>query len=206
MTAGAALASKPSAPLTATPSAVQINPSPAPKVSQSSAFDEPLLPTREATPGDSQALTQALTEFARRSVRDDFSALRGFLVDHPDSAWSLALETQLGSEYYRVARYSRAIEAWQHAWESGKADSGEVSSMLATRAGSELAMMYASLGRIPELRALLAEIDNGPPRGLISRSLRGARDGLWTMEHRPEVAFRCGPMALDRICAATERP
>ncbi len=175
------------------------------RVSQSRVFDVPLVPTHPPTDAESLVLIDSLEKFRQRKIRDDFSGLREFLDNHPDSAWSLALETQLGGEYYRVARYSRAIQAWQHAWQSGKANSGEAASLLTTRAGSELAMMYASLGRIPELRAILAEIDNGPPHGLISRSLRGARDGLWTMENRPEVAFRCGPMALDRICAATDR-
>jgi len=36
-------------------------------------------------------------------------------------------------------------------------------------------------------------------RGPSSEKLAGARQGLWLMDHRPEEAFRCGPMALMRI-------
>ncbi len=175
------------------------------EISAARVFDQPLLPSRETTVADNQALADALESFARRIVRDDFSALREFLDTHPLSAWSLALEKQLGHEYYRVGRYSKAIAAWEHAWESGKSADSEVSTVLANSAGSELAMMYARLGRITELRPLLAELDSRPMRGQNSRHIRGASDGLWSMEHQPEVSFRCGPLALDRICFATDR-
>ncbi len=182
--------------------------SPAPsalEISQAQIFDVPLVPSREPTLEENQALVAALEQFGQRTVRDDFSSLTECLSRNPDSPWALALETQLGNEYYRVARYSKAIEAWKNAWNANKTATDDPTRVTAHRAASELAMMYTSLGRIPELRALLAEIENGPSRDLVSRKLKSARDGLWTMEHRPEVAFRCGPMALDRICAATDR-
>jgi len=165
----------------------------------------PLMPSREPTTAENETLLAALERFRQRAVRDDFSSLTEFLERDPDSPWSLALETQLGSEYYRVGRYSKAIAAWKRVWESGRSKAGEISSFHANRAGSELAMMHARLGRMAELRPLLAELDSRPMRGQIPRNLRGARDGLWSMEHRPEVSFRCGPLALDRICFATDR-
>ncbi|PYK99815.1 MAG: hypothetical protein DME19_07335, partial [Verrucomicrobia bacterium] len=163
------------------------------------------MPAGQTISADDQALVAALEKFAARTLRDDFSALREFLDTHPLSAWSLALEKQLGHEYYRVGRYSKAISAWEHVWESGKSDDSEVSTVLANSAGSELAMMYARLGRMTELRPLLTELEGRPVRGQNSRHIRGASDGLWSMEHRPEVSFRCGPLALDRICFATDR-
>ncbi len=175
------------------------------EISQAHFFDESLVPSRGPTLEENQALVAALERFGRRTVRDDFSSLTEFLVQNPDSPWGLALETQLGSEYYRVGRYSKAIATWKHVWESGKEKAGEISSFHANRAGSELAMMHARLGRMTELRLLLAELGERPMRGQVPRNLRGARDGLWSMEHRPEVSFRCGPLALDRICFATDR-
>jgi hypothetical protein len=182
--------------LSAAPSALEI--------SQAHIFDEPLIPNREPTQAENQALVAALEQFAQRTVRDDFSSLTQFLVQYPDSPWAVALETQLGSEYYRVARYSKALETWKRVWKANKAVARDPVRKTAHRAASELAFLYTSLGRIPELRALLVEIENGHSRDLVSRSLKSARDDLWTMEHRPEVAFRCGPMALDRICAAAK--
>jgi len=98
--------------LTAAPSALEIT--------QAQFFDEPLIPSREPSLSENQALVVALERFAQRAVRDDFSSPAEFLEHNPDSAWAMALETQLGSEYYRVGRYSKAIDAWQHVWESGK--------------------------------------------------------------------------------------
>lgn len=168
-------------------------------------FDLPLLPTWSTTVDEDRELEAALAAFGKRLVRDDFSALVEFIEAHPGSAWNTALEVQLGDEYYRVGRYSKAIEAWSQVWVDARAMEGDTASLLANRAGSELAMMYARLGRMGDLRGLLNELDARPGRGQVPRSMRGARDGLWSMEHRPEVSFRCGPLALDRICAATDK-
>ncbi len=37
----------------------------------------------------------------------------------------------------------------------------------------------------------------------MTEKITGAKEGLWVMRNRPEKAFRCGPMALDRILVAT---
>ena len=155
------------------------------KLNTVSAFDRPLLPTGTTTPVENLALAAALERFAGRTVRDDFSALQDFLENNPDSAWSPGLETQLGHEYYRVGRYSRAIAAWRRVWESGRSASGDAASAVVNEAGSELALMYARLGRMTELAPLLDELGVRPPRGVNPRALRGASDGFWSMQHRP---------------------
>jgi RHS repeat-associated protein len=182
-------------------------------------FDEPLIPSGEPTRAENETLVAALEQFGQRTVRDDFSRLTEFLDRNPDSPWAVALRTQLGREYFRVGRYSKAIEAWNSVWTSNKAARRESPRQTAHRAASELALMYARLGRMAELRALLADVDSGAPEQAASSpasrdlrapkthfgSLRSAREGLWSMDHRPEVSFRCGPLALDRICFATDR-
>ena len=183
---------------------LSIEPS-ATEISQAQLFDQPLIPVREPAAAENQALIAALEGFKERTVRDDFSRLTQFLEQNPDSPWGPALQAQLGDEYYRVGRYSKAIEAWKRAWVSGSSNLEGHRAANANRAGSELAMMYARLGRMSELRPLLGQLEKRPARGQVPRNLRGARDGLWSMEHRPEVSFRCGPLALDRICFATDR-
>jgi RHS repeat-associated protein len=168
-------------------------------------FDAPLIPTREPTASENEVLITAVEQFATRTVRDDFSSLERFLENNPRSPWAPGLQAQLGSEYYRVGRYSRAIDAWNRAWTAQDAETGDDGMASANRAGSELALMYARLGRMAELRPLLGQLERRPNSGQVPRNLRGARDGLWSMEHRPEVSFRCGPLALDRICFATDR-
>jgi RHS repeat-associated protein len=168
-------------------------------------FDRPLMPVREPTAFENEQLLLALQNLAQRTVRDDFSSLTTFAEAHPGNPWAPAIETQLGREFYRTGHYSRAIGMWQHVWDSNRSERGQVSTTLANQAGSELGMMYARLGRMTELRALLDELQKRPEHGKVPRAIRGATEGLWSMEHRPEVSFRCGPLALDRICFATDR-
>src|SRR2546428_533470 len=144
-TSGADLASKPSAPATATTSAVQVESSPSMRVSQSGVFDAPLLPTRAPADAESLALIDTLGNFRQRTVRDDFSGVEGFLRDFPDSAWALSLRFILGGEYYRTGHYSKAIDSWRSAWELGKGFTNEVPMALANDAVAELGLMYARL-------------------------------------------------------------
>src|SRR5712692_11993190 len=67
----------------------------------------------------------------------------------------------------------------------------------------ELAQMNARLGRMERLEALFAEIADRDVRGSATEKVAAAKQGLGLMRNRPQDAFRCGPMALDRILAAT---
>src|SRR5712692_1015416 len=69
----------------------------------------------------------------------------------------------------------------------------------------ELAQINARLGRMERLQALFAEIGDRDVRGPATEKLAGAKQGLGLMQNRPEDAFRCGPMALDRILVATNQ-
>ena len=66
--------------------------------------------------------------------------------------------------------------------------------------------MNARLGRAERLETLFAELQTRPITGSVTELLTGAREGLWLMRHKPEDAFRCGPMALDRILVSQQAP
>lgn len=172
------------------------------EISRARVFSEPLQPTRMPTEVENQALLQGLSKFAARSERDDFSGLTEFLTQHPESAWAVALLMNLGMEYYNTGYYSRAITTWQRAWQLGKNESEAGPKALAERAAAELAFLFARLGRMNELRALLRELDSHALRGTTAERFNGARHGLWSMETEPEKSFRCGPFALERIRSA----
>ena len=70
---------------------------------------------------------------------------------------------------------------------------------IADRAAGELAYMYARLGRMTELDALLKSIESREFFGPATERISGARAGLSEMKDRPEISFRCGPLALHRI-------
>ncbi len=163
-------------------------------------FEEPLVPIGgKPTAAENSDLAVALLGYAKRSGADDFSSLTGFLEKHPQSPWAAALLTGLGSEYYNTAHYSLALEAWGRAWSLAKDNTDAKGKAIGDRAAAELAYMYARLGRMTELEALLNSVDGRVFVGPATEKITGAREGLWNMKNRPEIAFRCGPLALHRI-------
>jgi hypothetical protein len=168
-------------------------------------FEEPLVPIEgEPSAAENADLAAALSGYAHRSGRDDFSSLTGYLDQHPTSVWRAALLTGLGSEYYNTAHYSLALEAWKEAWALGQNATSAQGKAIADRAGGELAYMYARLGRMVELDAFLQSVAGRGFIGPGNQKIIGAREGLWTMKHRPEIAFFCGPQALGCIKAALD--
>ena len=152
-------------------------------------------------PGDEEnrALLKALSSFSARTNRDDVSTVTSFLERFPDSAWEVSLRTELGCEFYRTGWYSKAAEAWERVWLARETVGPTEAQIAVDRAGSHLAGLYARLGRMDGLHRLLPQLDARRLTGPDAERARGARDGLWSMENTPEIAFRCGPLALDRI-------
>ena len=162
-------------------------------------FPEPLRPSREPSEDQNRALLQAIGTFMARTNRDDVTPLTAFLDKFPDSAWEVSLRTELGSEYYRTGWYSKALASWGQVWRARATVGPSPAQMSVHRAGSLLAGLYARLGRMTELYALLPQIDQLGMTGANEERVRSAKDGLWSMEHTPEISFRCGPLALSRI-------
>jgi RHS repeat-associated protein len=169
------------------------------EISRARVFEEPLvLIGGEPKAEENAALAEALLGYAKRSGPDDFSSLTEFLERHPQSPWRTALLTGLGFEYYTTAHYSLALEAWSKALEQAKDAVDGGGRVVLARASEELALLYARLGRMTELEALLRSIGAQNAPGASER-INLARDALWMMQNRPEVSFRCGPLALQRI-------
>jgi len=170
------------------------------EIFQARVFEEPLVPVGgEPSAAENAGLAAALLDYSRRSSPDDFSSLTGFLEKHPQSPWRAALLTCLGLEYYNTAHYSLALEAWQKAWPLAKDATDAKGKAIADRAAGELAYMYARLGRMTELEALVKSVEGRAFIGSATEKITGAREGLWNMQTRPEISFRCGPMALQQI-------
>lgn len=163
-------------------------------------FEEPLVAIgAEPTPDENAALVAALLDYSKRSGPDDFSSLTGFLEKYPTCPWDAALLTNLGLEYYNTGHYSKALEAWGRAWQLAKSATELKGKALADRAVGELAYMQARLGQMAELDALLKSVEGRSFSGPATERITGAREGLSTMQTRPEIAFLCGPLALHRI-------
>jgi RHS repeat-associated protein len=170
------------------------------EISTARIFDEPLLPLGgEASAGENRALADALTRYTQRTNLDDFSSLTGFLAEFPQSAWRASLLLHLGTEYYNFGYYSRALDAWEEAWNQSEHVEDSKGKAQADRALGELARMYSKLGRMDELEQLLASTADRRLTGPATQLIHAAKLALWMMQTQPEVSFKCGPLALDQI-------
>lgn len=168
-------------------------------------FEEPLVPIGgEPAAAENAALASALLGYSKRSSPDDFASLTDFLAQHPKSPWRAALLTGLGFEYYTTAHYSLALEAWSKALEGANEAKDIRGGIVMARAAEELALLYARLGRMTELEALLKSTGCQAAPGA-SEKINLTREALWMMQNRPEVSFRCGPLALQRILLSDQR-
>jgi RHS repeat-associated protein len=172
------------------------------EISRSHAFEEPLMPIGgEPSADENAALAGALLGYAHRSGPDDFASLTDFLDKYPKSSWRAALLTGLGSEYYNTAHYSLALDAWSQALKQKNKPTSVEGMVVLARAVDELALLYARLGRMTELEALL-RLAEAPGA---SERIKRAREALWLMQHQPEMSFRCGPMALKSILKSDQK-
>jgi YD repeat-containing protein len=132
---------------------------------------------------------------------EDLAPLEMFLQANPNSRWRVSLLTNMGLVYRRTGYFTKALSAWEEAWASGKSETAPAASAIADRAVAEWAELNARVGRMDVLEPLFKELEGREIGGSPSEKLRGAKQGLWLMQNKPEDAFRCGPFALDRILA-----
>jgi RHS repeat-associated protein len=167
---------------------------------------EPIVPTSAASAEDCNRLIVVLDAFDKRAQGDDFSQLESYLQANPKSPWRLAVLTNLGLLQYRAGYFSRCLVSFHSAWKAGKGATDVRSKALADRAAGEYTKMLARLGRYPELKAFLREIGGRKFIGPSTELMMAGIEGATTMETRPDVAFRCGPLALSRILAGAGSP
>ncbi|MET2467036.1 discoidin domain-containing protein [Ralstonia sp. SM1864_UCD524_TZ4] len=162
-------------------------------------FEEPLIATGPSSLEEQQALWQAVQQYRDAGNAEAFAPLQSFLTQYPNSAWGLALRTNLGLTYYRLGYFSRAMDAWEAAWRDARAQTQPETKRLADRALGELVRMHARIGHADRVTALLEEAQARPLQGPATEAIAGAREGLWLMRNEPGVAYLCGPMALKNI-------
>ena len=163
-------------------------------------LDQALCPIGGRTSAEeNRALADALEAYRRRTVNDDVSALTGFLERYPRSAWRASLLTNLGIIYRHTGYFSRAMDAWEEAWQISRDETGAGPHAVADRAVGELAQINAWVGRYERLEPLMDEVQHRAVRGASVDKLQDAREGLWMMHNKPGVSFKCGPYALARV-------
>lgn len=167
------------------------------EITRTKIFEEPLIPIwGEPTAEENAVLANAVTAFSNRRERDDFSAFERFLNSPVAYSWYPAVLCALGSEYYHTGHYSKALDAWEEVWLWTQFEQGGRGKTLADRAVGELARMHARIGGFERLESIFEEMGERLMSGSSTERIAGAKQAYWLMMNKPEIAFRCGPLAL----------
>lgn len=170
------------------------------EITSARVFELPLIPMgKEPSQEENRALSDAIRSYLGRTHPDDDSGFQRFLQRFPNSSWRVGLLTDLGLVYRKSGYFTKALAAWEEAWAVGKNETGTDAAAIVDRAVAELAELNARLGRYDRLETLFTETAGRNIRGSNRQRMVDAKEGLALMNNRPEVAFLCGPLALDRI-------
>jgi RHS repeat-associated protein len=162
---------------------------------------EPLVPAWHTRSAENRDLATALLAYdARRraGTLDAVESLVSFLSAHPETPWRPSLLVSLGTVYRRTGHFSKALEAWQSAWDAGRELDGS-GHAVGDSALAKLSQFEAYLGRKELLAPLLESIRDRPLHGAAAELVTESRHGLADMLDRPRSSFRCGPLALERV-------
>jgi len=151
-------------------------------------------------PLETRDLWAAIDVMRRNGPKIGVQALELFAETYTNSVWLPSLQANLGLYYRNIGRYSLALNHWEAAWESTRhAESG------ATKDISDFVLAHytrllASLGRLETLGEIFTEtrdrfLDGGP----LFQTFDATREGYRTMLWRPDVAYRCGSLALRNV-------
>lgn len=163
-------------------------------------FPEPLIPmSGEAIAGENVALRKALLAFQSKKNLEDVSDLMQFMESYPKSRWRASLELNTGLRRFETGYVSDALSLWESAWQNSKAETKPEQKAVADEAIAQLLVLNARLGRMEELKKYFAEIENRSLYGSVEEKVRAAKEGLLTMQYRPERAFKCGPLAVNTL-------
>jgi RHS repeat-associated protein len=163
-------------------------------------FSVPLIPTSgQSSNGENQALASALRSFHKRTDTENVSALTNFLTQYPQSRWRAALQYNLGVLHYETGYLTAALDEWRDTWNLTKGVSSGELHALADGAFGRLSILSAQLGRTEDLKNLFAEAKGRGFYGAAEQQVRSAQSGYRTMQQHPDIAFKCGPFALDSI-------
>jgi RHS repeat-associated protein len=169
-------------------------------------FPEPLVPAGGSTdPEQNRALGTALMEYSHAAHPDQLDPIISFIRRYPKSPWDTALLLNVGIIYRKTGHLSEALSSWQSAWVGSAEFKDPTGKALGDAALGKLALFYAYLGRTQELGALMESVHGRSLTGAATENMANAAEGLAMMQKMPAVSFRCGPLALARICRSQRK-
>jgi RHS repeat-associated protein len=167
-------------------------------------FPEPLVPMPGGTsPEENAVLAQAIRLYVETQQSEKVAPLLDFLLRFPHSAWRPSLLANLGGVYRANGYLSRALQAWELAWDAAKAETEPRAKAVADFALGEFLDLSGKVGHADALAARLTEIAGRKVTGRAAQKLGMAREALWVFTFHHEEAAPSGPVALEAILAFT---
>jgi RHS repeat-associated protein len=167
-------------------------------------FPEPLIPMPGGTsPEENDVLARAIRIYADTQQSDKVAPLLDFLQRFPHSAWRPSLLANLGGVYRANGYLSRALQAWEQAWDEAKAETEPRAKAVADFALGEFLDLSGKVGHADVLTARLDEIAGRKVTGRAAQKLSMAREARWVFRFHHEEAAPSGAMALESILAYT---
>jgi RHS repeat-associated protein len=167
---------------------------------RSNAFGALIPVGRKTTSVENIALASALSKYRTGAYSDDVAPIIAYVEQNPDSAWNASLLLNLGIAYRNSGHFSLAASAWQNSWAQSRELSDPMGRAIADSAVGKLAAYYAHIGEEQKLSSLLDSIRGRSLTGPATEEVSSAAAQLIAMRNRPDHSFRCGALALARIC------
>ena len=175
------------------------------EISGARVFEERLVPIGRTSIAENRLLADQLLGYVQSGGNTGLAPFEKFLTTYPSSAWRASILLNSGIVYRRTGYISRALDAWRESWELSKGAVDPLPRAVADRALGEYAGLLARLGLTETLAELLTITNARNVGGSAAEKMEHARDGLAMMRAKPEIAFRCGPLALDRVLASLRK-
>ncbi len=164
-------------------------------------FIEPIIPLSNVKTNltENKILAFDLMYFQNKQEEKGLNSLDSFIKKYPDSKWTPSLEVQLASIYFIQGYFTKAMAYWLDAFNKAHNDKSIDMKHLANEAISKLLIMNCRIGRIDEIKKLLALCNGRRFSGSSAARLKTAKASLWAMTHSPSTSFECGPLAVNLI-------
>jgi RHS repeat-associated protein len=164
-------------------------------------FGEPLVPVASTSPEENQALVRAISDYLHPIRPIGIAPFEEFLRDQPNSAWTPSLLANLGQVYLGSGRPSKALDAWERAWQATRNDTAPLSRAVADFAIGNWFQLSTNMGRTNAIENRLAELGDREVGGSAGAKIQAAREGLWVLKEQHELATGSGPAAINTILA-----
>ena len=160
------------------------------------AFSEPLVPMGATTVPEDKALLHTLAVYEQRHQATDFAPFAAYLRRYPHSPWAVAIWANEGLVWQARGYYDEAIQGLNKAWIAGRRAHGIAQQSLVDYAVASLARLEARFADVGPLTHLVKAVHGRTLVGASAGLFASGQQSLYKMQHEPQLAFRCGPMAL----------